>query len=121
MKKTNTGRPSSTYILESVSGNSFIGSVAGASKTFIPRVDVRTCDDPKKIPYNKGTDGDWYKRGTNHRLIDGKIARDMGEDEVHQVEFSTLAELESLIGVLGCRLSVYRRPDGRLCIQVEDN
>jgi len=42
------------------------------------KVDRRTVDDPKKIPVNNGTDGDWYERGTNHRIEDGKICRDLG-------------------------------------------
>ena len=42
------------------------------------RVDRRNCDDPKKIPANNGTDGDWYQRGANHRVENGYICRDMG-------------------------------------------
>ena len=42
------------------------------------QVDCRNVDDPKKIPANDGTDGDWYKEGSNHRVKDGKIYRDLG-------------------------------------------
>jgi hypothetical protein len=41
-------------------------------------VDRRNVDDPKKLPYNRGTDGDWYDLGSNHRLEGGNICRDMG-------------------------------------------
>lgn len=51
----------------------------GAFKKSVTRVDRRDVDDPKKIPANKGTDGDWFTRGTNHRIVDGNICRDMGE------------------------------------------
>jgi len=43
----------------------------------VPVVDVRVFDDPKKIPAHKGTDGDWYTRGRNHRIVDGYICRDL--------------------------------------------
>lgn len=42
------------------------------------QVDRRNVDDPKKIPANRGTDGDWYSIGTNHRIVDGNICRDIG-------------------------------------------
>lgn len=42
------------------------------------QIDRRNCDDPKKIPAHKGTDGDWYQRGTNHRVENGTICRDLG-------------------------------------------
>lgn len=56
------------------------------------RTDSRTVDDPKKLPINHGTDGDWYKRGTNHRIVDGCIARDFAEP-CWFVRIGDLAEL----------------------------
>ena len=40
-------------------------------------VDMRNADDPKKIPAYNGTNGDWYERGSNHRIEDGRITRDL--------------------------------------------
>lgn len=47
-------------------------------------IDRRFVDDPKKLPCNKGTDGDWFRtegdwfiRGTNHRIENGCICRDL--------------------------------------------
>jgi hypothetical protein len=42
------------------------------------QVDRRNCDHPKKIPAHDGTDGDWYNHGSNHRVENGNICRDMG-------------------------------------------
>lgn len=60
-------------------------SVRGATKpcdeafqVTVINTDTRNCDDPKKIPVNKGTNGDWYERGTNHRTENGNIKRDLG-------------------------------------------
>lgn len=50
----------------------------GAVKLPLIRVDRRSVDDPKKIPANRGTNGDWFTRGTNHRIEDGNICRDIG-------------------------------------------
>lgn len=52
--------------------------------------DTRNCDDPKKIPANKGTDGDWYTRGTNHRVENGNIKRDLGTHKVWAVELTDI-------------------------------
>ena len=40
------------------------------------RVDVRCTNDPKKVPAFSGKDKWWFGEGTNHRLINGEIARD---------------------------------------------
>lgn len=48
-----------------------------AYKVELMLVDCRPVDDPKKIPINNGTDGDWYERGTNHRVVNGRICRDL--------------------------------------------
>ena len=56
----------------------------------IVRTDTRNVDDPKKIPANNGTDGTWYLDGTNHRVENGRIKRDMGVAAVWVVEVSDL-------------------------------
>ena len=34
---------------------------------------------------NKGTDGDWYMKGSNHRVENGMIRRDMGVEQAWAV------------------------------------
>lgn len=50
----------------------------GAVQRMTVIVDWRYTDDPKKLRCNKGTDGDWWIRGTNHRIENGCICRDLG-------------------------------------------
>lgn len=38
----------------------------------IMHVGRRNCDDPNNVP------DDWYKRGSNHRVENGSICRDLG-------------------------------------------
>lgn len=68
--------------------------VEGAFLGEVMRVDTRTVDDPAKLKYAADT---WYKNGTNHRVENGKIKRDLGFDQVWMVEISTLEELMNLI------------------------
>ena len=64
----------------------------------IVAVDTRSVDDPKKIRSNKGTDGDWYMRGTNHRVDNGRIKRDMGYAQVWAVECKNIPEFVKKYG-----------------------
>ena len=43
-------------------------------------VDTRTTDDPAKIPMYKGDPSAWYGRGTNHRVENGQIKRDIHKE-----------------------------------------
>lgn len=55
-------------------------------------VDERTVDDPAKIPAFNGKSEWWYKDGTNHRVIDGHICRDINSNGWF-IEVSSLDEL----------------------------
>ena len=55
-------------------------------------VDIRTISDPSEFN-DKTLEKNWYKEGTNHRLINGCIARDMGMEEVWLIEFENLEQL----------------------------
>lgn len=60
-------------------------------------VDARTTDDPKKIPANCGTDGDWYQKGTNHRVENGRIKRDIHKESGWFIQINDLHKfLENL-------------------------
>jgi hypothetical protein len=80
-------------------------------------IDTRSCDDPKKIPENRGTVGDWYVRGTNHRVEGGKIRRDMGIEEVWAVE---LADVQAFVDKYGACV-VRRNADGFCTIEIYDD
>ena len=62
-----------------------------------PFFDIRCCKDPKLIPINNGTDGDWYTHGKDHCVVNGKIQRTLEDREVWTVEINTLEELNELI------------------------
>jgi hypothetical protein len=55
------------------------------------RVDRRTVDDPMKNPYIGKS---WYKSGRNHRVENGRIARDF-DDTQWVVRISDALELQS--------------------------
>lgn len=48
----------------------------------IRNVDTRTVDSPDKLTWRKE---DWYKRGTNHRVVGGRIKRDLDPQTVWAV------------------------------------
>ena len=55
------------------------------------RVDRRTVDDPMKNPYIGKS---WYKSGRNHRVENGKIARDFNDTQ-WVVRISDASELQA--------------------------
>lgn len=61
-------------------------------------VDTRAVNDPSQLRY----DGkDWYKRGTNHRVENGQIKRDLGMELVWMLEVASLDELLALVAKEG--------------------
>lgn len=54
--------------------------------------DERGFDSPYKIPAFKGTEGDWYEKGINHRVENGHIVRDFPE-EFWFINIDSLQEL----------------------------
>lgn len=65
----------------------------------VMRVDTRTVDDPAKL--KKPFGDEWYRQGTNHRVEDGRIKRDMGLEHAWFIEISTLEELTALVASYG--------------------
>jgi hypothetical protein len=80
-------------------------------------VDTRDCDDPKMIPENRGTDGDWYSRGANHRVENGKIRRDMGIRQVWAVEID---DVQAFVDKYG-KCVVERNAEGYCTIEIYDD
>lgn len=70
--------------------------IESATRSQRVEVDERTVDDPAKLPYPGAVD-DWYGYGTNHRVEEGHIKRDVGMYDMWQVEVPTI---EALVGIV---------------------
>lgn len=55
-------------------------------------IDRRNVDDPRKISAHRGTDGGWWDQGTNHRIENGCICRDLGWQKTWFIELSDVME-----------------------------
>lgn len=83
----------------------------------IMRVDSRNTDDPKKILVYGGTEG-WYKHGSNHRLENGRICRDIF-DKVYVIELDSITNIMNFIDKYGeC---IIDRDRGFCTIEIYDN
>ena len=89
----------------------------GAFACEIRRIDRRYCDDPKKVPFNKGTSDWWYADGANHRVENGCICRDMGWCLRWFVEIPDVMEFVRKNGT--CVVSIDR--DGHEEIEIYDD
>ena len=78
-----------------------------AFRVKIANVDVRYTDTPEKVPYYNGASDWWYSKGTNHRLIDGLIARDIGTVERWAVPLNSTTQLLSLVQQVGRTIYFY--------------
>lgn len=65
-----------------------------AVKSTIVNVDIRTVDNPEKLKCMSVED--WYNDGTNHRVINGEIARDFENKDCYTVEINTIEQLIEL-------------------------
>ena len=74
--------------------------VEGAFKTQRVRVDRRTVSSPDQLRYEPER-STWYQVGTNHRVENGRIQRDMEMREVWAVDIPTLEALLTFIGTCG--------------------
>jgi hypothetical protein len=76
----------------------------GAIKTSYLRIDSRTTDCPTKIPMYRGNPEGakkwWYNEGTNHRVVNGQITRDIA-DYTWMMDIKDLEELVTLIDLYG--------------------
>lgn len=63
----------------------------------VTRVDIRSLKTPEEFDNRLGLrEGKWLENGTNHRKIDGHIARDMGTVKCWAIELNSLEELIAL-------------------------
>lgn len=90
------------------------------------KVDVRNTDDPKKIPAYKGrSDNWWYDTGTNHRVHNGYIMRDIGHETIYTIEINSLEELLEFSKECGTDLVIgiadYRDKGARPRIEIYDH
>lgn len=65
-----------------------------AFRVTVVNVDTRYVEDPA----NLNNPNDWYKRGTNHRVEDGNIKRDLGLRAEWAVEVANLFEFVKKYG-----------------------
>lgn len=84
----------------------------GAYKVLVTIVDRRTVDCPSKLKY----ESNWYERGTNHRVENGKICRDLGKEEEWEVEIPDLLEF-----VKKHERCILRIEEGRPSIEIYDD
>lgn len=88
----------------------------GAYQIRVTRVDRRLTDDPKNVPSGRGTDEWWYGRGTNHRVEDGCICRDLGVETVWVVDAPDLVEFVRDFG----QIILYINNNGMPVIEIYD-
>ena len=66
-------------------------------EALVPHVDMRCVDNPTKLAYYKGrpddANRDWYSEGTNHRVVEGNICRDLGMKTIWLAEIASLVDL----------------------------
>lgn len=90
---------------------------ADAVPVKVIHIDSRDCDDPKKIPANRGKDGDWYLKGTNHRVENGYIKRDIGLRDAWAIDVSDIMMFVDANG--SCMLN--RDENGFATIEIYDD
>jgi hypothetical protein len=83
-------------------------------------IDRRTVDDPKKIEYYGGGDYWWYASGTNHRIENGEICRDMKYEEVYVINIDNITDIMNLIDKYG-ECIIGRNAGGFNTIEIYDD
>ena len=68
----------------------------GATYEAFIRIDVRSTDDPAKIPAYKGSVEPWFSEGRNHRVEGSQIRRDL-DDKAWFIRVDSLKKLASLL------------------------
>jgi hypothetical protein len=67
-------------------------------RALMPYTDIRSTDCPKKIEFYAFDDSWWYEKGTNHRLINGCIARDLEPYPVEVVKIESFTDFVDKYG-----------------------
>lgn len=80
------------------------------------QVDRRTVDDPAKIDWYKGDRSWWFDTGSNHRVENGCICRDVGLRNDWFIEIQDIMEFVKRHGE--CVVSI--DSDGFNCIEIYD-
>lgn len=116
---TNIVTPSAGLYLCSRTSAHYPQPCEEAYQVLVTQVDRRSYDDPKKIPANRGTEGDWYTKGTNHRVENGQICRDRCLREEWAVYLPDLAALQAFVDKHG-RCILDRDDNGFCTIEIYD-
>lgn len=101
------------YIISRTSGI----PVEGSYKVSRTRVDRRSTDDPAKVPAYRGDSAWWFEQGKNHRIENGMICRDLGQEEKWVIDIDDLLVFVREHGE--CILSIDR--DGWPEIEIYDD
>jgi len=81
--------------------------------------DVRYTDTPEHVPYHMGKSDWWYEQGTNHRLINGNIARDLKVNG-WILEVSSLEELIAFKQKVGSPIVIWDVMSDLMLIEIDD-
>lgn len=85
-----------------------------------PYVDIRSVDSPEKLTYPHDAAQDWYKRGSNHRVIDGCIVRDLEAHQVWTIELADLSALSNFCKIYG-PIVIEQDVTGALLLEIYDD
>lgn len=83
---------------------------------YFKKVDRRQVDDPSKVQFYKGDTSWWYDVGSNHRVENGCICRDMGTAKDWFIEITDIMDFVRKHGE--CVVSI--DDDGFNCIEIYD-
>ena len=104
------------YIVSRTSGIFEGEPIEGSYKIARTRVDRRTTNDPAKIPAYKGESAWWFETGENHRIENGMICRDMGQEEKWVIDIDDVLDFVKENG----QCVVYIDSDGWPNIEIYD-
>ncbi len=88
-----------------------------AEQVEVMGVDRRSCADPAEVPLYRGQRDWWFEKGTNHRVENGMIARDMGWHKVWAIDGMTVQEI---VDRYGCCI-IERDFNGFLTVRIYDD
>ncbi len=77
------------------------------------KIDERIVDDPRKIDHYGNKSDWWYEEGTNHRIVNGRIQRDMEEIVGWFMETESLKEVAQLMLLYNWKLESDYEPGFR--------
>lgn len=87
----------------------------GCTRERVIRIDERVVDSHEKLLYE-----DWFARGENHRVVSGRIRRDIIEED-WVLEINTIDELLEFSRVHGEKIIVSNNGENNPSIEIYDD